>query len=223
MKLERELTGGDLRGPRRAADRRRRRRHDRAASIYLAVNAVAANGTSDGWAVPMTTDIPFALVVLAIISTHPPSGLRSFLITLAVVDDLLAVAVIVVFFTGSLNLLPLAGFLTAIVVFGLSTCRGITAWWLVLPPRGHRPGAARSLRVVCSAALRNLLRRSRRLPAQTLAAHVSTRPVAAAREGAQDGEPCKEPVMSAPHGEADGRPTPPGRGRVATAHADEVD
>lgn len=135
LELKREFVDGDLRDPRRAALPIAAAVGGMIgpAAIYLAVNAAAADGTTRGWAVPMATDIAFALAVLAIISTHLPSGLRSFLLTLAVVDDLLAVAVIVVFFTGSLALLPLAGSLTAIGVFALLNRRDITAWWLLIP------------------------------------------------------------------------------------------
>lgn len=59
--------------------------------------------------------------------------LRTFLLTLAVVDDLLAIIVIAVFYTPSLRLLPLVGAALAVAVFGLLVQRGVRRWWLLLP------------------------------------------------------------------------------------------
>ena len=67
---------------------------------------------------PIATDIAFALAVLAVLSTHLPTALRTFLLTLAVVDDLLAITVIAVFFTDHLSLGPLALALIPIGLFG---------------------------------------------------------------------------------------------------------
>jgi hypothetical protein len=64
------------------------------AGLYVAVNLVAPSGTLDGWAIPMATDIAFALGVLAVVGRSLPNSLRAFLLTLAVVDDLGAIAVI---------------------------------------------------------------------------------------------------------------------------------
>jgi len=58
--------------------------------------------------VPAATDIAFALAVLAIISSHLPAALRTFLLTLAVVDDLIAIVIIAVAYTASINVVALA-------------------------------------------------------------------------------------------------------------------
>ena len=131
IELKREFTTGDLRDPRRAA-----------LPVVAALGGMAAPalvfvlwnlGTGDlvGWAIPTATDIAFAVAILAVISTHLPSGLRTFLLTLAVVDDLLAIAIIAIFYTDDLAPLWLVGAATAIALFALLVRRGHGAWLLV--------------------------------------------------------------------------------------------
>ncbi len=109
LELKREFVAGDLRDPRQAALPVAAAVGGMVAPVlvYLGVNAGFSDGALTGWAVPTATDIAFALAVLAVISTHLPATLRIFLLTLAVVDDLLAIMIIALFYTGSLRLLPL--------------------------------------------------------------------------------------------------------------------
>jgi NhaA family Na+:H+ antiporter len=85
--------------------------------IYLAFNA--GGGGVRGWAIPAATDIAFALAVLAIISSHLPAALRTFLLTLAVVDDLIAILVIAVAYTSSIDFTALALAVLPIGAFAL--------------------------------------------------------------------------------------------------------
>ena len=104
------------------------------AAIFIGINLLAGHPENiDGWAVPIATDIAFALAVLAVLSTHLPTALRTFLLTLAVVDDLLAITVIAVFYTDHLALGPLALALIPGGLFALAVQRGVRRWWVLVP------------------------------------------------------------------------------------------
>ena len=136
LELKREFVAGDLRDPRRAALPIAAAVGGMVvpAAIYIAINLSAGHPDYvDGWAVPIATDIAFALAVLAVLSTHLPSALRTFLLTLAVVDDLLAITVIAVFFTDHLSLGPLALAGIPIALFAVAVQRGVRHWWVLLP------------------------------------------------------------------------------------------
>ncbi|MCW2820995.1 MAG: nhaA 1 [Marmoricola sp.] len=135
LELKREFVAGDLREPSRAALPILAALGcvEVPALVYVMVKLCNGGGALRGWAVPTATDIAFALAILAIISTHLPTGLRTFLLTLAVVDDLVAVTVIGIFYTAQLHLLPLLGALVPLGLFGLAVQRRIRWWWLLLP------------------------------------------------------------------------------------------
>jgi len=135
LELKREFVAGDLRDPARALLPIVAALGGMVvpAALYLVVNTVGDGGEPGGWAVPIATDIAFALAVLAVLGTHLPAALRTFLLTLAVVDDLLAITVIAVFYTDHLAMGPLLLALIPAALFGLAVQRGIHHWWLLLP------------------------------------------------------------------------------------------
>jgi NhaA family Na+:H+ antiporter len=103
------------------------------ALIYLAINLAHPDGHPGGWAIPSATDIAFALAVLAVVGSALPPQLRAFLLTLAVVDDLIVIVIIAAFYSGSLSLVPLG--LAALCLVGWSLLQRfrLDAWWLALP------------------------------------------------------------------------------------------
>lgn len=78
------------------------------AGVYLLINA-GAGGAPQGWPTPTATDIAFALAALAVAGPRLPPSLRIFLLTLAIADDLGAVALIAILFTSDVNLYALGG------------------------------------------------------------------------------------------------------------------
>ena len=135
LELKREFVAGDLRDPARAA-------LPIAAAvggmvvpalIFVAFTASVGDVATRGWAIPTATDIAFAVAVLAVISTHLPSALRTFLLTLAVVDDLLAISVIAVFYTDTIKLGALLLAMIPLAVFAVLVQRRIRYPWLLLP------------------------------------------------------------------------------------------
>ncbi len=91
-------------------------------AIYLLLNGGGARGS---WGTAMSTDTAFALGMLALVGRRFPDSLRAFILTVAVVDDLVALVVIAVAFTSSVHVAALAAGLTAFVVILAARYRGV--------------------------------------------------------------------------------------------------
>lgn len=149
LEIKREVLDGELSNP------QRRRLPVLAAGAGMAapalIYALIAAGNPDlrpGWAIPAATDIAFALGVLALVGKRAPPSLRLFLLTVAIVDDLGAVAIIALFYTGTLKLawLLLAAALLAFLAL-LNRARvdrpwpfvvvGVLLWFAVLNSGVH--------------------------------------------------------------------------------------
>ena len=96
------------------------------AIVFLLVNPAA---TSRGWAIPTATDIAFALGVLSLLGRRVPASLRVFLAALAIIDDLGAVAIIAVFYTGGLSVPDLAGAAAVIAILAAMNRLGVLKLW----------------------------------------------------------------------------------------------
>lgn len=135
LELKREFVTGELRQPRRAAVPIAAAVGGvlAPAAVYVLITAAAGADALRGWAIPAATDIAFALAVLAVIGRHLPPAVRVFLLTLAVVDDLIAIMIIAVFYTATLSVTPLLASALPLVAFAILLRRRVTSAWLLLP------------------------------------------------------------------------------------------
>ncbi len=133
LELKRELLVGSLRRPADAAV------PVVAACCGVAVPAlifvVVNRGTEnlEGWAIPAATDIAFALAILAVVGSALPTQLRAFLLTLAVVDDLIVIVVIAVFYTSTIHVAGLLVAAAAFVVYAVLQRMRVRSSLLYLP------------------------------------------------------------------------------------------
>ena len=103
------------------------------ALIYAAIASTAGEAALRGWAIPAATDIAFAVAVIAVVGRHLPPALRTFLLTLAVVDDLLAISIIALFYTDDLEPVFLLLALIPLALFTVAVQRGVRSIWVLLP------------------------------------------------------------------------------------------
>lgn len=133
LELKRELVVGSLRRP-----------ADAAVPVVAALCGVAVpallfslvnrdSGYIDGWAIPAATDIAFALAVLAVVGSALPAALRVFLLTLAVVDDLVVIVIIAAFYTSHLEIIPLVVTAATLGIYALMQQLRVRSSLLYLP------------------------------------------------------------------------------------------
>jgi NhaA family Na+:H+ antiporter len=91
------------------------------AVLYL---VIAGPHFAQGWPIPTATDIAFALGLIALVGRGLPSRIRVFLLALAVLDDLIAIVIIAVFFSHSINILALGMAVIAVYLFRFVGCQG---------------------------------------------------------------------------------------------------
>lgn len=91
------------------------------------------SGAANGWAIPVATDIAFALAVLAVAGRGLPLELRAFLLALAVVDDLGAITVIALFYTDDVALVYLGITAALLALYALAQRLGFTRWFFMVP------------------------------------------------------------------------------------------
>ncbi|MGX1808810.1 Na+/H+ antiporter NhaA [Nocardia sp. NPDC055321] len=134
LELKRELVVGEL------ADRKRATLPIVAAAggvILPALIAMAVGwgvpGMDRGWAIPVATDIAFALAVLALTGSRIPAGARVFLLSLAVVDDLIAIILIAVLFTTTVKMLWLLIALLCLVTWFLAQRKRLGTPFIYVP------------------------------------------------------------------------------------------
>ena len=95
------------------------------AAIYVALNWGDADAL-EGWAIPVATDIAFALALLSVFGSRIPTALKVFLLTLAIFDDLAAIVIIALFYSGDLSLAALVVGLVALAMAVALNRLGVT-------------------------------------------------------------------------------------------------
>jgi NhaA family Na+:H+ antiporter len=134
------------------------------ALIFVAFNF--GQDTIGAWGIPMATDIAFALAVLALVAPRSKPELRTFLLALAVVDDLGAILVIAIFYTPDLDvgyLFAAAALLATFVIVQKSvlgnpillTVLGLGVWWLVHESGVHATIAGVAIGLLLTTSARN--------------------------------------------------------------------
>ncbi len=148
LEIKREILVGELASVRRAALPIAAALGGALVPALIFLFIVGSDEAARGWAVPMATDIAFALGVLALLGDRIPMGLRVFMVALAIVDDLLAVVIIGLFYTTDVSVAALAaagGCLALLIAANVLGVRrpvvygvlGLALWFAILQSGVH--------------------------------------------------------------------------------------
>lgn len=133
LELKRELAVGQLRNPKLAI-----------LPVFAAIGGMivpgllglwqirAVEGASKAWAIPLATDIAFALAVLAIVASNLPSGVRIFLLSVAVVDDLGAILIIAIVFSSDVSFVSLGIAAALLLLYFVLQQKRVQGRWTAL-------------------------------------------------------------------------------------------
>jgi NhaA family Na+:H+ antiporter len=128
LEIKRELAIGELRDVRAAA-------LPAAAALggvvvpALIFVALTSGDARSGWGIPMATDIAFAVGVLALLGDRVPAGAKLLLLSVAIVDDIIAITVIALFYTESVSMSWLGGAAAGLALVVVLRKLGVTAIW----------------------------------------------------------------------------------------------
>ena len=134
LEIKRELVVGELRDPRAAVLPALAAAAGVAVPVLIFLAFTGGSAAAEGWAIPAATDIAFAVGILALLNDRVPSGLRLFLLAVAIIDDVIAIAIIAIFYSESVSVAWLAGSLGIVgLIVGM---RLLGVWrisWYILP------------------------------------------------------------------------------------------
>ncbi len=126
LEIKRELVEGELRDPKAAA-------LPAIAAVggvvlpALIFLSITSGPAREGWGIPMATDIAFAIGILALLGSKVPAGAKLLLLTLAIVDDIIAISVIAIFYTDEVSFVWLGGAVVGLLVVVAMARLGVTA------------------------------------------------------------------------------------------------
>jgi NhaA family Na+:H+ antiporter len=129
LEIKREIVTGDLRHPRRAALPVIAAAGGVVVPILIYLAITAGTSATGGWGIPMATDAAFAIAALALLGERVGVGAKLFLVTIAVVDDVLAIVVIAIAYTSDLSLPWLLAAIALIGVVAAMRRLGLVRIW----------------------------------------------------------------------------------------------